>query len=460
MLKKYRIVMQYTNEDGEFTDVNIIDEGCVKNPERIIDLGFRHVEQIQILRKIQDSLLRAQSVYLKEDITYCPQCNRKLIKNGTTKSTFNAVFTDHKVPVYRLLCTQCKWQSVPSINSLFGTHMHPDLTKLQCEHAGEKSYKKAETDLNKQSGGEKRTVNSTMTLHGVVEQVGNYISAHHDMRLPETVKPTAELVLQVDGGHIKAKDPDARSFEAMTSVVYNPDNIKPKAVKKVISLEEFKKTTKDDFRGEITRKHCAASALDDHQEQIKKLTLLAAKKEGLTKTTSLIALSDGAQNCWNVIDSLEVHCATITRILDWFHIAMKFQTISLPEKQRSILDRAKWGLWNGNANLAIERLNELNKEILTDKNKEKISKLINYINNNKDKIVNYSERKRNGLVFTSNIAECTVESLINQRCKGQQHMRWSREGVHSLLQIRAAMASTDWVVNWENYVTNAYPRAS
>ena len=52
--------MQYTNEDGEFTDVNIIDEGCVKNPERIIDLGFRHVEQIQILRKIQDSLLRAQ----------------------------------------------------------------------------------------------------------------------------------------------------------------------------------------------------------------------------------------------------------------------------------------------------------------------------------------------------------------------------------------------------------------
>lgn len=33
------------------------------------------------------------------------------------------------------------------------------------------------------------------------------------------------------------------------------------------------------------------------------------------------------------------------------------------------------------------------------------------------------------------MAECTVKSLINQRCKGKQHMRWTREGVHSILQI-------------------------
>ena len=53
-----------------------------------------------------------------------------------------------------------------------------------------------------------------------------------------------------------------------------------------------------------------------------------------------------------------------------------------------------------------------------------------YIKNNMDEIVDYRARQKMGLVFTSNMAESTVESLINQRCKGQQHMRWSREGLN------------------------------
>ena len=59
----------------------------------------------------------------------------------------------------------------------------------------------------------------------------------------------------------------------------------------------------------------------------------------------------------------------------------------------------------------------------------RLKKFYNYIVNNKDKIVNYEERQNGGLVFTSNLAESTVESLINRRCKGQQNMRWSREGL-------------------------------
>lgn len=73
-----------------------------------------------------------------------------------------------------------------------------------------------------------------------------------------------------------------------------------------------------------------------------------------------------------------------------------------------------------------------------------------------DKIVNYRERQKLGLVFTSNMAESTVESLINQRCKGHQHMRWSREGLNLLLlQLRAAAASNDWNTRWKTAVLNA-----
>ncbi len=78
-----------------------------------------------------------------------------------------------------------------------------------------------------------------------------------------------------------------------------------------------------------------------------------------------------------------------------------------------------------------------------------------YINNNEDKIVDYRARKNAGLVFTSQLAESTVESLINQRCKRQQQMRWSREGLNRILQIRAAIFSDDWNETWGIIVTNA-----
>lgn len=58
-------------------------------------------------------------------------------------------------------------------------------------------------------------------------------------------------------------------------------------------------------------------------------------------------------------------------------------------------------------------------------------------------------------LFTSNLAESTVESLINDRCKGQQHMRWSREGLNPVLQLRAAIHSNDWKHKWKDAVLNA-----
>jgi hypothetical protein len=87
--------------------------------------------------------------------------------------------------------------------------------------------------------------------------------------------------------------------------------------------------------------------------------------------------------------------------------------------------------------------------------RERLEKLLVYINNNEERIVNYRDRKEQGLVFTSNLAESTVESLINQRCKGHQHMRWSREGLNPLLQLRAAVASNDWNNRWKTAVLNA-----
>ena len=87
--------------------------------------------------------------------------------------------------------------------------------------------------------------------------------------------------------------------------------------------------------------------------------------------------------------------------------------------------------------------------------KQRLEKLKTYIKNNTAKIVDYRERQNKGLIFTNNLAESTVESLINQRCKGQQHMRWSRDGLDPLLQLRTAIGSNDWDKIWKTAVMNA-----
>jgi len=46
-------------------------------------------------------------------------------------------------------------------------------------------------------------------------------------------------------------------------------------------------------------------------------------------------------------------------------------------------------------------------------------------------------------------------TLMVLHFQGQQHMRWSREGLDPLLQLRAAIGSNDWDKIWRTAVMNA-----
>ena len=108
------------------------------------------------------------------------------------------------------------------------------------------------------------------------------------------------------------KDKGKRSFEALSAVVYRPE-----------SVQEI-----DKHHREITNKPCALSAKDDELATMKTFVLNAALKQGMTEESMVTALADGANNCWSVITSLKPHCKPLKSILDWFHIAMKFQTLT------------------------------------------------------------------------------------------------------------------------------------
>jgi hypothetical protein len=436
---KYSIQIICHAQGSDNPEVITLMERPVGEIKSILDLGLRHAEQIELLQKVQDQILKLQSPQICTNITHCPQCGSKLNKSGYRKSDFNAVFTDHKVSVQRKRCLNCHWHHTPSIRSEFGTAMHPDLAKLHCEIGSDHTYRDAQDILDKKACHPRRVNNHERVLQ-VVHSLGNHITKTKSLESTVQAIPAADLTMQVDGGHIKDKDPEARSFEAMAAVVYRPQSIE---------------RTSENCRGKLISKHCAASALSDNNAYMFEATLIAAKKQGLTENTWLTALCDGASNCWSIVDHVSRYCKGVTRVLDWFHISMKFKNIKVPEEHKKKIEKAKWHLWRGRVDRALLRLSQVIESIKDIKALNKLDKLKTYIENNRSNIVDYRLRKKQGLPFTSHLAESTVESLINQRCKGQQHMRWTREGVHPLLQVRAYIASNDWYSNWQEQILGA-----
>ena len=434
------IAQCYDIETGDVVDESLLRDDHISKACRLKELGYLHAEQIDLLKRIQDFKIKQQMELYTS--TTCPECGLKMRKLGVFSSQFHAVLTDHKVPIQRVSCT-CGWVSATSIEGLYGSAIHPDLLEKQAIQGGKESYEQSSKSLNANSA-MKRAVNGHSQISRAVKRVGEKlveIKSSADYGKGNKIAET--LLINIDGGHIKARG-DARSFEALVATAYRP--------------EELEYVDKN--HNAIKEKTIVASAKDDNQETIKALFKNACRVQGMTSTTELICLADGAENCWSIAYSIEHGCKKITFILDWFHISMKFKNIAIPDEQSALYAKVKWHLWHGKTETSLIRLEQLKKLIEDKSTLTKLNKLATYISNNKEGIINYGLRKRAGLVYTSNFAESTVNTLINERQKGKQKMLWSRDGAHHVLQIRASIASNTWNNDWNKIEQALYKQAA
>ena len=266
----------------------------------------------------------------------------------------------------------------------------------------------------------------------MTDKVGAVLSEHNRLAPSpeECAAPAQGLIIQVDGGHIPTQEKDKRSFEALAAIVYRPEAIQ--AV--------------DQHHRQIMEKTCVISAMDDQLHTIKTSMINAAKKQGLSQATQVTALADGATNCWSVVAAIQPECATLECILDWFHIAQKFQNVknALGEAFGTSLESAKWKLWHGNADDALTKLALLRDNVSDEVQRSKLTGLYEYLHRNQAYLVNYDARDQANKTYTSQVAESHIDALINARHKRTKKMQWTREGAHHVLQIRAMMASDEW----------------
>ena len=441
MSQGYRIVFETYSLDNpnDIKEQSVIIEDIVTRPTSCLDFSISHEQQIEILQNSIDHVIAEKTKLINSESGDCPNCSKNLIKLGYHRSTFHDVFTDHHVRMQRLRCKSCKYEAPSTVRTLLDGVLSGALVKIQSELGSDYTFREAESLLEKFAT-KRRSINNRNRIKNIVSNVGTAIEAvdRTEQELLE-YEDAEELILNIDGGHVKTVE-EQRSIEALTSVVYKPESLMK---------------GENSSRRYLTSKSCAASVKDDNQKELINNTIIAAMKEGLTADTKITALCDGAANCWKVVDALKPLCGSMTCILDWFHITMKMQNIALPEPLKDKFLKIKWHLWRGNVDSAITRLEQLISLASDTKTKNKLDTFKAYINNNYARIVNYRERKKNGLVFTSNLAESTVESLVNRRCKGQQHMRWSREGLNPILQLRAKMHTQDWDNKWKTVILNS-----
>ena len=418
-------------ESGVIINESLIKEIKVNKPKNIQEVGFRHEEQVRIIQNIQDAYLPLQCKLLFDLEDLCPTCGNKIRKNGIHTVSFHSSLSDHKIKAQGYSCG-CGWQSRPTIHGEFGTNVHPDLVKIQATLGAKMPYKDAQLAMN-EFNCSNRSVNNHVKIAEATNKIGGIL---HEIKLEEEITVTKEsenLYLHVDGGHIRDKKQDKRSFEAIITTVFKP--------------ESYRKISED--KNVIEGKHVASSALDDRGKTINILTLKAAQKEGLSKNTKLTAFCDGAANCWSVVDALAPYCKEVTKILDWFHIRQAYDKamISLPEYVEE-LRSSKYKVWQGKAKEAISKLEALKNDLASkdyiDSKIERVGSIISYLSNNLDKLVNYMTRKNNDLPYTSNVAEANVESQINARFKRKQKMQWNRQNAHNVLQLRSTIYSDEW----------------
>ena len=182
-------------------------------------------------------------------------------------------------------------------------------------------------------------------------------------------------------------------------------------------------------------------------------------RNGVTTDQRVTVISDDAGEFEKAVEGSQLARG---RILDWFHIAMKFQAAQRSvfgskmidsmerESVETEITHAKWLVWHGKGSKAVQRIKALDGRLLMREGYEfstlwwNLSTVSCYLRNNAHTLVNYGARHRKGLPISSSIAESAVNQVVSHRMAKKRQMRWTDEGAHCMAQVRVAILNGEF----------------
>jgi len=463
---KVKIQVIVESDQGEtqiLQEVTSIHRGCLQ-PENV---GLTLTEAKTLLQKTQQVVVQQQIAEAEQQHASCQHCAQKRRHKDQRSIIYRTLFGKLQIPCHRLFHCECSEQPTRSftpIAQLLPERTSPERLYLESKFASLMSY-----GLSRQIFQEilplEGEINATSIrnhLHNsgkrleaeLPEEAGNlFEGCPRDWeKLPQ---PDLPLVVGLDGGYV-------RYYERKSS-----------------SKGHFQVITGKSIKADGTSK--CFGLVDGYDPKPQRRIFEVLKSQGMQMNQQVTFLSDGEERIRELQYDLNPNAE---HLLDWFHIAMRITVMTQIAKGitkedleaeissasiQEALKRLKWSLWHGNVYKALSKIEDLIEQsyvLASDEEGQEPSleaeKLVSYleefetyISNNGKYIPNYGDRHHNGERISSSFVESTVNQVISKRFVKKQQMRWTPEGAHLLIQVRAQVLNGEWSHKFQQWYPGA-----
>lgn len=402
-------------------------------------IGLSLAEGRGLLASVQAHLVQAQFEAISAFLAKCPDCGKKLSVKGKHPRKLRTLFGCIEVQSPRVRCCGCQGNragtSFSPLVKGFPSQMTPELEYLQVKWAAHLPFAAAAKLLT-----EVLPIDECISATGVRRRVLAFGAA---LDRPAAGTQTAAAAqpgdtqasiqsLAVDSAWLRHCDPPDRQARHVNIVAGRA------------LFESGKSRLYAYVNNQVPS---AANRLDRF-----------LKDNGVRPEERVTILSDGAGEFQKAVEG-STHA--VCRILDWFHIAMKFRAIEqsawkFPDllapggkTVQAEIKSAKWLVWHGKASKAVTRLKAIHDAFGIPPEAPysplwwNLRQTYWYLEGNARYLVNYGRRHRKGLPISSAIAESAVNQVVSLRFAKKRQMRWSDEGAHLLAQVRVHALNGD-----------------
>jgi len=390
-------------------------------------LGMSIAESKQIAANIQARMVSDQVDRHNKALTACRFCGQRVRTKGYYKSVFKSVFGKVPMRVRRVWGCECRGAENRTFSSLSTgkNPTSPELKYLTSKLGALMPFGKVADFLGELLPASAKT--NANSVRNRLMRVGRRLektAANPEVQRPETPAPV--IVVGLDGGYVRGRSGPEHNFEVVAG--------------KVLADETA-------TRFAFVREGTGSASPRVQQAMI---------QAGCTDGSQVTVLSDGDAG----LRAIQREVAPKSEhILDWFHLAMRFQHViqgarGLSHEQIRPLaklwvtgrvDRAKWCLWNGKSVKGLHYLQAVQDWLTPTRQREApglahlstaLRDLVQYLNANRDSLPNYGQRYRAEQPISTARVESTVNEVIAKRMVKKQQMRWNRFTVQPFLTVR------------------------
>jgi hypothetical protein len=440
---------------GEATVLAVLE----RRDRSVADLGLNLAEGRALLAKAQSALVSQQVASWISGQMSCCRCGAVLAHKDSRSIVVRTVFGKVELTSPRLWACSCATKrgaprrSVSPLCKAVHQRVTPELEYLQAKWAAHLPYRQA-TDLL----GEVLPLDKGISFGSTrrrIFAVGKALDAEieHDIAsqpksiIHAQVRESASVAcVSVDSAWLRLSSSPKSRWAARAEAELRS----PCAMKSVQELHVNIVAGRATFADRAPRLYAYVH---------KKVPSAAARldqflgRSGVGPDERVTVISDDAGEFVKAVEGSQLARG---RILDWFHISMKFKaaensvlrstTIESLERDavKTEIQHAKWLVWHGKGGKSVARIKALDDSLMARQGHEfstlwwNLRRLYFYIENNAGTLVNYGARYRKGLPISSSIAESAVNLVVSHRMAKKQQMRWTDEGAHCLAQVRVA----------------------